>query len=119
MGLGCFYHHKLCEFDRYRTKQFVTTENTVYGNNCYTAGMGVSIRCNMKKQIRILAGGLFTALGFIFFILPGSMFVLLLGLLMLSYDFPKARHWLGICQKSMAKSARKLDKFLLDHKLKH
>jgi hypothetical protein len=54
----------------------------------------------------------------VFFILPGSIFVLLLGLVMLSYDVPKARDWLRTCQNAMSKSARKLDKIILDRKLK-
>jgi hypothetical protein len=37
---------------------------------------------------------------------------------MLSYDVPKARNWLRTCQKLMSKSARKLDKIILDKKLK-
>ncbi|MBL4629775.1 MAG: tellurium resistance protein TerC [Paraglaciecola sp.] len=73
----------------------------------------------MKKKLRIIVGSACALFGVIFFILPGSMFVLLLGLVMLSYDFPKARNWLRICQKSMSKSARKLDKMLLNRKLRH
>jgi|TARA_R110002096_G_scaffold6495_1_gene29941 hypothetical protein len=73
----------------------------------------------MKKKIRIALGGLLALFGVVFFILPGSMFVLLLGLLMLSYDVPKARDWLRTCQNAMSKSARKLDKMILDRKLKH
>jgi len=72
----------------------------------------------MKKKIRIALGALLALLGVVFFILPGSMFVLLLGLLMLSYDVPKAKQWLRACQKIMSKSARKLDKIMLDRKLK-
>ena len=73
----------------------------------------------MKKQLRITVGGLLALFGIVFFILPGSMFVLLLGLIMLSYDFPKAREMLRWCQKSMSKSARKLDAFLLSRKFKN
>jgi hypothetical protein len=72
----------------------------------------------MKKKIRITLGCIFAGFGIVFFILPGSMFVLLLGLMMLSYDFPKARNLLKTCQKSMSNSARKLDRFLLNRKLK-
>lgn len=73
----------------------------------------------MKKNIRIAIGSLCALFGIIFFILPGSMFVLLLGLMMLSYDVPKAREWLKTCQNAMAKSARKLDKIILDRKLRN
>nr|WP_158969794.1 tellurium resistance protein TerC [Paraglaciecola sp. L3A3] len=73
----------------------------------------------MQKKIRITLGFIFSGFGVVFFIVPGSMFVLLLGLLMLSYDFPKARNILRICQKSMSNSARKLDRILLNRKLRN
>ena len=73
----------------------------------------------MKKKLRIAIGGLLAIFGVVFFILPGSMFLVLLGLMMLSYDVPKARSWLGTCQNTMTKSARKLDKIILDRKLKN
>jgi uncharacterized membrane protein YbaN (DUF454 family) len=72
----------------------------------------------MNKKIRIFVGSILAVIGVVFFILPGSMFLLLLGLMMLSYDIPKARHWLRICQKAMSNSARKLDKMILNRKLK-
>lgn len=72
----------------------------------------------MKKHIRITIGSVLAALGIIFFIIPGSMFVLLIGLMTLSYDIPKAREWLRWCQNAMTKSARKLDAFLLNRKFK-
>ena len=72
----------------------------------------------MKKKLRLVLGGLLAIFGVVFFILPGSIFVLLLGLLMLSYDVPKARDWLRTCQNIMSKSARKLDKLILDRKLR-
>jgi len=73
---------------------------------------------NMKKKLRIALGGLLAIFGVVFFIIPGSMFILLLGLLMLSYDVPRAKGWLRTCQNLMSKSARKLDKIILDRKLK-
>jgi len=72
----------------------------------------------MKKKLRIALGGLLAIFGVVFFILPGSILVLLVGLLMLSYDVPKARDWLRTCQKVMSKSASKLDKFILDKRLR-
>ncbi|MFT6284493.1 MAG: hypothetical protein ACJAXM_000965 [Arenicella sp.] len=72
----------------------------------------------MKKKLRIVFGALLAIFGVVFFILPGSIFVLLLGLLMLSYDVPQARNWLRTCQNVMSKSARKLDKMILERKLK-
>jgi uncharacterized membrane protein YbaN (DUF454 family) len=72
----------------------------------------------MKKKLRIALGALLALFGVVFFILPGSIFVLLLGLMMLSYDVPKARDWLRKCQNAMSKSARRLDRIILDRKLK-
>ncbi|KXI30533.1 tellurium resistance protein TerC [Paraglaciecola hydrolytica] len=71
----------------------------------------------MKKKFRIALGGLFALVGIVFFIIPGSMLVLILGLMMLSYDLPKARTALRYCQNAMSKSARKLDAYLLRRKL--
>ena len=72
----------------------------------------------MKKKLRIALGSLLAIFCVVFFILPGSIFILLLGLLMLSYDVPKARDWLRTCQNAMSKSARKLDKIVLERKLR-
>jgi hypothetical protein len=72
----------------------------------------------MKKKLRIALGGLLAIFGVVFFILPGSILVLLAGLLMLSYDVPRARDWLRTCQKVMSKSASKLDKLILDKRLR-
>ncbi len=72
----------------------------------------------MKKNFRIVFGALLTIFGLVFFVFPGSIFVLLSGLFMLSYDVPEARGWLRTCQNMMSKSARKLDKMILDKKLK-
>ena len=72
----------------------------------------------MNKKFRILFGALLAMFGVVFFVLPGSILVLLLGLFMLSYDLPKARSWLRACQNLMSKSAQKLDKIILDRKLK-
>jgi hypothetical protein len=72
----------------------------------------------MKKKLRIALGGLLAIFGVVFFIVPGSILVLLVGLLMLSYDVPKARDWLRTCQKVMSKSASKLDKLILDKRLR-
>lgn len=71
-----------------------------------------------SKHIRVGIGGLLAFVGVVFFVLPGSMFLLILGLMMLSYDFPAAKNYLRICQRGMSKSAKKLDSFLLNRKLK-
>ena len=71
-----------------------------------------------KKHFRIGLGSILVFIGVVFFILPGSMFLLLLGLLTLSYDVPKAKGYLKACQRSMSQSARKLDSILLNRKLR-
>ena len=73
----------------------------------------------MKRQLRIAVGSILALAGIVFFILPGSIFLLLIGLVMLSFDFPKAREVLRWCQNSMSKSARRLDAFLLSRKFKN
>jgi hypothetical protein len=70
------------------------------------------------KHFRIGLGSILILMAVVFFILPGSMFLLLLGLLTLSYDVPKAKDWLKVCQRSMSQSARKLDRVLLNRKLR-
>lgn len=72
----------------------------------------------MGKTFRIGLGTIMVAAGVIFFILPGSILFLLGGLLMLSYDVPRARNWLKVCQNNMATGARKLDRYILHRKLR-
>ncbi len=64
------------------------------------------------KSLRIGLGAVLAGVGIVFFILPGSILFLVAGLLVLSYDFPIARRWLGHCQKAMSKGARTLDNFI-------
>ena len=70
------------------------------------------------KIIRITIGAVLTLLGVIFAWFPGSILVLLAGLLMLSFDIPIARHWLRKSQNIMALAAKKLDRILLARRLK-
>lgn len=70
------------------------------------------------KAIRMTLGALLVASGVIFALLPGSILVLIGGLVLLSYDWPKARRWLAHCQSSMSRGARKLDRYLLARKLR-
>lgn len=72
----------------------------------------------MAKTIRIGIGCILVAAGFILFILPGSSLFLIAGLTVLSYDVPRARGWLKACQDSTSRGARKLDKYLLNRKLR-
>lgn len=70
------------------------------------------------KAIRLTLGGLLFAIGIIFTLLPGSILFVLGGLMLLSYDLPRARGWLAFFQKSMSRGARRVDRFMLNRKLK-
>lgn len=72
----------------------------------------------MLKNIRVVFASLLVLVGVIFFIIPGSMFLVLGGLMLLSYDFPSARSWLKNCQRSMSGSAQKLDRVILNRKFR-
>jgi hypothetical protein len=56
--------------------------------------------------------------GIILTLLPGSILLVVGGLVMLSYDWPRARGWLKYSQKTMTTGARKIDRFLLLRKLR-
>lgn len=71
----------------------------------------------MIKMLRIVLGALFTLVGLVFAILPGSILFLLGGLVLLSMEFPKMRKALGHCQKAMQSGARRLDSYLLKRRL--
>ena len=70
------------------------------------------------KYIRRILGGLLVTLGFVFTILPGSIFLVLSGLVLISMDFAPARQVLAKIQKGMSISARKLDSYLLKRKFR-
>jgi uncharacterized protein YjeT (DUF2065 family) len=72
----------------------------------------------MYKNLRLAFGSVLVLAGIVFFILPGSILMVLGGLMLLSYDVPQARNWLKVCQRSMSQSARKLDTFILNRKLR-
>lgn len=72
----------------------------------------------MNKAIRVTFGVLGVLVGTVFAILPGSILFLLGGLVLLSYDFPVARKWLKKCQDGMSVGARKLDRMILNRKLR-
>ena len=71
----------------------------------------------MIKAIRITLGALLAVAGVVLTSIPGSTLLILAGLVVLSYDIPKARVWLKVVQGSMQRGARKLDTFLLSRKL--
>lgn len=70
------------------------------------------------KYVRLTLGGLLFSAGIVLTILPGSILLVIAGLMLLSYDWPRARGWLTYCQNSMTKSAKKLDRFLLLRKMR-
>ena len=72
----------------------------------------------MLKVFRITFGALLAIAGVVLTIIPGSSLLVLVGLVVLSYDVPKARVWLKVVQGSMQRGAKKLDTFLLARKLR-
>ena len=72
----------------------------------------------MLKVFRITLGALLAVAGVVLTIIPGSSLLVLVGLVVLSYDVPKARVWLKVVQGSMQRGAKKLDTFLLARKLR-
>ena len=70
------------------------------------------------KTVRLTIGGLLLISGIILTLLPGSILLVLGGLMLLSYDWPRARGWLKFSQKSMTTSARKLDRIMLMRRLR-
>ena len=70
------------------------------------------------KLARTIIGGTLVTGGIVLTILPGSTFLILAGLVLLSFDFPRARTWLKHCQTGMSNGARKLDRYLLARKLR-
>jgi len=71
----------------------------------------------VKKTARTVIGSTLVVVGIVFTILPGSILMVLGGLMMLSVDYPKARKLLAMAQNSMSKSARKLDAVIVKRKL--
>lgn len=72
----------------------------------------------LNKPARITLGAIGVFIGSVLFILPGSIFFLVAGLFLLSFDFPLARKLLKKSQHAMYIGSRKLDGFLLARKHK-
>lgn len=70
------------------------------------------------KHIRTIVGSLLCIIGVVLTIIPGSSLVILAGLVLISMDYPAVRTWLGHVQKSTARAARKVDKWILQRKLR-
>ncbi len=70
----------------------------------------------MKKLTRISIGGVLVLVGFIFFIVPGSILLVIAGLMFLSIDIPIAKTWLRKSQNVAQQGARRIDKWLVRRK---
>lgn len=70
----------------------------------------------LNKPARITLGAIGVFIGTVLFILPGSIFFLVAGLFLLSFDFPLARKFLKKSQRAMHTGSQKLDRFLLARK---
>ena len=70
------------------------------------------------KIVRIGLGAVLFIGGIVLTLLPGSILFVLAGLVLLSYDWPRAGHVLRYFQNQMSKGARRLDRYLLDRKLR-
>ena len=70
------------------------------------------------KIVRLTIGGILFIGGIILILLPGSILLVIGGLVLLSYDWPRARGWLKISQNMMASSARRIDRVLLMRKFR-
>jgi len=68
------------------------------------------------KLLRTAAAITLIILGIIFTILPGSILLVLGGLVLLSVDFPHAKKLLSKTQRATSRTARKVDLFLLKRK---
>ncbi|MFC3093532.1 PGPGW domain-containing protein [Alteromonas sediminis] len=71
----------------------------------------------LKKATRTVAGTIMVAVGIVFTVLPGSILLVIGGLMLLSVDYPKARRLLAMAQRSMSRGARRLDAALTRRKL--
>lgn len=70
------------------------------------------------RIIRLTIGAVLFISGLVLTLLPGSILLVLGGLMLLSYDWPRARRWLKYSQRSMTAGARKIDRFLLLRKMR-
>jgi uncharacterized membrane protein len=70
------------------------------------------------RLFRMLISIVLILFGVIFSILPGSILFVLGGFVLLSIDFPPAKRFLAKMQRTMSRSARKLDLFMLNRKYK-
>ncbi len=72
----------------------------------------------MMRKVRLVSGGILVFGGILLTLLPGSILLVLAGLMLLSVDWPPARLYLTRCQRGMSSSARRLDRYLLLRKMR-
>ena len=70
------------------------------------------------RIVRLTLGAILFIGGVVLTLLPGSILLVAGGLMLLSYDWPRARGWLKYSQKTMTTGARKIDRFLLMRRLR-
>ena len=70
------------------------------------------------RILRLTLGAILFLGGIVLTLLPGSILFVVAGLVLLSYDWPRARGWLKYSQRTMTSGARKVDRFLLLRKLR-
>lgn len=70
------------------------------------------------RIVRLTLGAILFIGGIVLMLLPGSILLVVGGLMLLSYDWPRARGWLKYSQKTMTTGARKIDRFLLMRRLR-
>ena len=70
----------------------------------------------LAKTVRTVSGISLCIVGVVFTIIPGSILLVLAGLILLSFDYPLARRWLKSVQNVVSQGARKLDSWLLNRR---
>lgn len=68
------------------------------------------------KVLRTIVGAALIVFGFLFTIIPGSILLVLVGLVFLSIDYPPVRRFLASIQRYMSRSAKKIDLFFYQRK---
>lgn len=67
----------------------------------------------LKATAITMLGALLLVIGLLFVILPGPAILFIpLGLVLLSFQYPKAKHWLRKYQRYSSRAAVKMDRFI-------
>lgn len=70
------------------------------------------------RHLKVILGMVLCIIGVVLTILPGSTLLVLAGLMLLSTEYTPARKLLKWVQRSMSQSAVKLDRYLLNRKMR-